>query len=304
MFRTQPGFKFPYHLPNTQVQHARAYSRRLFIENNWDGAIRPFNWILEHFAPVPEWDTPEPQTEGVLYYTDNKLDENMLEMCQNKLEEAAGDRRIVSVSLKPIDFGENIHMELERGYLTLFKQILAGLEKLDTDIVHFAEHDVLYHPSHFDIVPPRDDTYYYNTNVWKLRLEDGFCLYHVANQTSGLSARRSLLLSHYRERVEVTQQMWDTLGDGVEFRRFVRRQGYEPGTHNRKERVDMYGHRSWESKYPNVDIRHGGNLTPSRWRKDQFRNQKYTAGWQEGDEIPGWGKGIDIIGGLYNGSTN
>jgi hypothetical protein len=30
-------------------------------------------------------------------------------------------------------------------------------------------------------------------------------------------------------------------------------------------------------------------MSPSRWRKDQFRNQKYTAGWTESDGVPGWG---------------
>ena len=51
----------------------------------------------------------------------------------------------------------------------MFKQILAGLEALDTDIVFFCEHDVLYYPSHFDFRPLKKDVIYYNTNVWKVR---------------------------------------------------------------------------------------------------------------------------------------
>jgi hypothetical protein len=42
------------------------------------------------------------------------------------------------------------------------------------------------------------------------------------------------------------------------------------------------------SPLPNLDIRHGKNLTRTRWRKDQFRNQKYTEGWQEADSVDGW----------------
>ena len=65
--------------------------------------------------------------------------------------------------------------------------------------------------------------------------------------------------------------------------------GFEPGTHNRDERVDDYRSESWMSAFPNVDIRHGDNLTPNRWLKSEFRNQKYTRGWQESSEVPGWG---------------
>ena len=46
----------------------------------------------------------------------------------------------------------------------------------------------------------------------------------------------------------------------------------------------------YSSKFPNVDIRHGNNLTTTRWRKDQFRDQKYTKGWFESDSIPFWGE--------------
>jgi len=43
------------------------------------------------------------------------------------------------------------------------------------------------------------------------------------------------------------------------------------------------------SEQPNIDIRHKGNLTPSRWSRDKFRNQKYCQGWTEANEVPGWG---------------
>lgn len=66
--------------------------------------------------------------------------------------------------------------------------------------------------------------------------------------------------------------------------------GFEPGTHKRDERVDDLTADSYQSKYPNLDIRHKENLTPSRWRKDQFRNPRFTDGWTESHEVPGWGK--------------
>jgi hypothetical protein len=199
---------------------------------------------------------------------------------------------IVSVSLSPINFGTNIILSAESGHLTMFKQILAGLTISREDVIFFCEHDVLYHMSHFDFIPPRKDIYYYNENVYKVRYPDGKALTYLCNQTSGLCAYRELLLKHYEERVR-----------RVELEGYSNEMGFEPGTHNRASRVDDFKAKSWMSKYPNIDIRHDKNLTPSRWKKDQFRNKKFTAGWKEVTEVPGWGKVsdgkiVDIMKGL------
>jgi hypothetical protein len=161
----------------------------------------------------------------------------------------------------------------------MFKQILAGLEALETDIAFLVEHDVLMHPSHFEFTPPDRSKVYYNQNVWKVDAESGRALHYRCSQTSGLCADRSLLVEHYRRRVALVAE-----------RGFSRNMGFEPGTHGRAERVDDLASDVWMSEFPNIDIRHGHNLTASRWRKDQFRNQKYTAGWTESDGVPGWGK--------------
>ncbi|MHC4748313.1 MAG: glycosyltransferase family 2 protein [Planctomycetota bacterium] len=274
MFRTRKDFGFPY--PNPGISKARRYSRELWLNDRWDKAKYPLSWLLNKFGDVPGWDF----TKGFLYYTDNRLDENIMRACQNQLQECAGENPIVSVSLEPIDFGDNIHLQLERGPLTLFKQILAGLEALDTDIVFLCEHDMLYHPSHFDFIPTSEEKFYYNTNVWKVRLDDGHAVrVDFCQQTSGLCARRDLLVEHYRKRVQM-----------VEEGSFTRKMGFEPGTHGRNERVDDYKAQSWESEYPIIDIRHDQNFTPSRWSPDQFRNKRYTEGWTESDSVPGWGQ--------------
>ena len=55
MFRTQPGFGFPYHMSGSQVEKARRHSRRLWQQGKWEKAVRPLSWLLDHFAPVPDW---------------------------------------------------------------------------------------------------------------------------------------------------------------------------------------------------------------------------------------------------------
>jgi hypothetical protein len=206
-----------------------------------------------------------------LYYTDNQLDPTITRICQEQLNTCG--IRIISVSLQPIDFGDrNIVLPLKRSYLTMFKQIKAGLEVCDADIIFFCEHDILYHPSHFQFTPPSDRVYYYNANVWKVDYSTGHGLFcDNLQQTSGLCAYQELLLNHYKQRVERVEQE-----GGYDYHI-----GFEPGTHHLPRGVDNYPAQSWMAEHPNIDIRHSNNLTPSRWRKDQFRNQKYTKGWIE-----------------------
>jgi hypothetical protein len=274
MFRTQKGFTFPYPNPGSQVARAREHSKWLWKEGNWPKAKHSLSWMINKFAPVPDWS----EKKGIIYYTDNRLDKAVAEATRNQLARVVGEMEIVSVSLKPLDFGRNIVLDLERGYLTMFKQILAGLEASTADVIFFCEHDVLYSKSHFEFEPVHDNIFYYNENIWKVHWQTGQALFYYCKQTSGLCAYRELLLKHYRKRVEIVER------DG-----FSRRMGFEPGTHGRKERVDDYKAERYMSTEPNIDIRHDKNLTPSRWSPDQFRNKRYAKGWKMTDEIPGWG---------------
>jgi hypothetical protein len=215
---------------------------------------------------------------GLVYYTDNRIDPAIMAACQRQIEHCRNGHELVSVSLKPIDFGRNIVVDAERSILTMYRQILMGLEASTTDIVFLAEHDVLYHKTHFDFTPPRKDVFYYDGNFWVVDAKTGHALTHVWRSTSGLCAYRELLLEHYHKRVQ-----------RVEREGYNVRIGHEPGTHNRPERIDDYGHEMWRAEYPSIDIRHGQNLTPAKWTKESFRNQRYTEGWQEAEEVPGWG---------------
>jgi len=273
MFRTQGGdFSFPYSNPGKDVEHARECSRKLFMNDKWDKAIRPLSWLIERFNP-PTWENVKfnQPTVGVIYFTDNCLEEPLMSTVQKYIKKGCNGHRLVSTSLKPINFGENIVLPLERSVLTMFKQILAALEAVKTDIVFFCEHDVIYHPSHFKFVPLRKDIYYYNDNKWRVDYKSGQALFYHCAQVSGLCASRELLLEHYRGQVAKIEK------EGFKHR------GYEPGM--RSKRYEM-----WNSEFPNLDIRHDKNLTSSRWSQDKFRNKNTCLGWKMSDEVPGWGK--------------
>jgi glycosyltransferase involved in cell wall biosynthesis len=60
MFRTHggPEWGFPYPLDEHQVQAARRHSREMWMNNRWEGQVRPLSWVLEKFWPVPDWCEP------------------------------------------------------------------------------------------------------------------------------------------------------------------------------------------------------------------------------------------------------
>lgn len=55
LFRTRSGFSFPYPMSVSAQEAARQYSRWLWQGEHWPKAVRSLAWLLDHFAPVPEW---------------------------------------------------------------------------------------------------------------------------------------------------------------------------------------------------------------------------------------------------------
>jgi hypothetical protein len=51
---------WPYPIRQRDIDAARKYSRDLWLNDKWPKAVRPLSWLIEHFAPVPDWeDTKE-----------------------------------------------------------------------------------------------------------------------------------------------------------------------------------------------------------------------------------------------------
>jgi glycosyltransferase involved in cell wall biosynthesis len=221
-------------------------------------------------------------SKGILFYTDNRLNMKMAKTCREYISQSG--LPITSVSLKPMNFGKNIHFQGERGYKTLFKQIQIGLESMTEDIVYFCEHDTLYHPNHFEFTPKDMNTFYYNGNYWFLRLNDGFSVHYDVSPLSGLVANREILLKHFKERNELI----DKQGFGYYM-------GFEPMTHNRIDWKHKYPFEVFIPENPNIDLCHGNNLTWKRWSKKHFRKQPKF--WEESNvyNIKGWSNLVNIV---------
>lgn len=222
--------------------------------------------------------------KGIIYYTDNRIPESMAQMVREQME--IRGLSIISVSLKPINFGENIVLNLSPSVLTMFTQILTGLEASSADIVFLAEHDVFYHPSHFDFFPMEDDVYYFNANNWRWKFPiDHFITYDHLTSLSGICACRKLLLNHYRRRMAwIAKKGYEDGRDP----NWARKMGYEPGKLRRRGGFMDEKTEEWRSAFPNIDIRHKRTLTPPKVTLDSFRH--LPTNWQEAtfDQIPGW----------------
>jgi hypothetical protein len=204
------------------------------------------------------------------------------------------DISIVCSSLKKTNFGDtDIYFpHWTRGIVTMFNQILGALENTTADVVYFCEHDVLYHPTHFDFVPERDDLYYYNDYFWKTDIKSGKAIRHYCRQLSGLCGYRDILLAHYKKRVGNCRENVRLLAEEGKVsltNGYSMSMGYEPGK-NVKGRIDSIRAVSWRSEFPNIDIRHGHNLTKNYFKKTDERNKESNQGYLIADEIPGWGK--------------
>lgn len=199
---------------------------------------------------------------GILYYSSNELDGTPLnDWCKETI--LVSGLPIISVTQKPIDFGQNIVYTKQRGrsHSLLYKQILTGLKSATEPYLFFCEHDVLYHPSHFDFVPPRDDVYYYDANVVKYRLSDRKVVSYDCSWLSQLCANRELLIKHYETRLKLIKEG-------------KRAYGYEPGAGQSKT-IDPHKSSRWWGDGTSIDVRHGGNWTGvERMDPSEFRNKK------------------------------
>jgi hypothetical protein len=221
-----------------------------------------------------------PPSKGMIYYTDNQLPETIAAPVRERLLDIsrAQGLPITTAALgRRLKWGTtNIYFHsLKRGPLAMFKQILGALENSRAEIVFFCEHDVLYDLSHFEFTPPDRTKLYYNLNLWQVRASDGHAVYWDAKRVSQLCGYRDVLIEHYRKRVAK-----------VEANGYSMAMGYEPASHNRAERVDDLQSDTWRSAQPNYDLKHGHNLSPTKWTLADFRTAP--TGWQEVERLDGW----------------
>lgn len=103
----------------------------------------------------------------VIYYTSSREDEVFEKKIRAKLLETIDDLPLISVSQKPIDFGQNICVgDVGVSNQNAFRQFQLGAINAKTPFVVAAEADCLYPKEYFQYVPKSINTCYRYDNVW------------------------------------------------------------------------------------------------------------------------------------------
>jgi len=187
----------------------------------------------------------------VLYYTDNTLDGTVLgKTVWDNLIKVSSSIPIIAVSQKPIDARNNVCVGLKpRNSGSILEQILAGLDVIDPDTyVFLAEHDVLYHQSHFkimasDVVPQQFNC---NTNNFRCT-KNGYSIGTSDKILSQFSGFAGDLKKIFINKLELFKKGGNRLMECL-----------EPG---RGKPTDFGKLNTYVSVVPNVDIRHNGCIS-------------------------------------------
>lgn len=226
-------------------------------------------------------------SKGIIYYTHNKLDPYIFTAVQKTILQSK--LPIISVSLQPIDFGQNVVLDLQPSYMTMMKQIIKGLETLTTDYVFFCEHDVLYPLSHFDFTPEKNDIFYYNAHVWRWDYPHNRAItYDRLISLSALVINRVFVLEHYRKRLDKIYEL-HLENETRHEPDWARKWGYEPGAKKmRRGGFSDDDYETFRSKDPMIDIRHGRTFSQSKVTLESFKHPPVN--WQEStlDKMQGW----------------
>ncbi len=286
------GKAWPYPIRQRKMNEARDYSRNFWRNGKWPLQRRPLSWLARKFWPVPKWKEDDVKLldmtcrrKAIVYYTDGSFDASHPKEAQqvrDRLVDVADGIPIVCVSQTPLDFGEKQVCvgEIGSSHLSMFKQILAGVEAAEADTIYLAEHDCLYSGQHFQVTLHTDDKFVYNTNVRWAQLGGGRHGTYTtpgANRTlmSQLVCGRQILIDALKERIAMLKAGLD-LPRGVTgicepganetvFQKRVLIQCQEQGINP----AIVDGFFCWESDtfenvVPNIDIRHSNNLSGGR----------------------------------------
>jgi len=225
-------------------------------------------------------------SKGIIYYTDNKIAEPIKSVVQSYILKS--ELPVISCSLEPMNFGQNVVFNGTPSFMTYMKQIRLALEISTADYVFFCEHDVLYPTSHFDFTPSSDSVFYYNAHVWRWFFgSDKAITYDRLISLSGLCVNRKFALDHYTRRISKGENF--PREGNLREPRWARVWGYEPGTKPRRRGgFSDDGFDTWASDLPVVDIRHPGTISKNKVHQDDFKYKP--TNWKEIPitEIPGW----------------
>ena len=224
----------------------------------------------------------------VLYYSSNTVAEDIQRVVLKNIR--GMNNPIVSVTQKPVDLGKNICIgEVGSSWLNLYKQLKIAAETAETEYVAMAEDDCLYTQEHYDWIPPRNDTFYYNENVWFVQwggnhpeLNGMYSNYWTDRKAlSQLVCSRDILLKDIDLKLKFLEGdiPIETIGEPgisklMKARALARQGGHSLGMtlEEYASLLDAAKADTFRTKQPNLDIKHNKNMTGPK----RGKNRTYT----------------------------
>ena len=218
----------------------------------------------------------------IVYYTANVISDYFAGNTQGQLIKAKGDLPLISVSKKPMNFGENICIgDTPRSHFNIYRQALIGAKAAKTKYIALAEDDVLYAPEHFRH-RSSPGKFAYNLGCWSIfTWVDPPMFTHkgiVRRNLNSLICERDLFVEAMEERFakypddsKINKDLWA-----------------EPGKYERQLGVIVRETEEFYANPPNVVFSHETELSfeglGTRKRLGEFR----------AIEIPIWGTAKEI----------
>ena len=208
----------------------------------------------------------DPRTT-IIYYTANREEERFEQVIREHILRAADGLPIISVSQKPIDFGQNICVgNVGISNQNAHRQFQIGCQSATSEFIHSAESDTLYPPEYFQFIP-EEAWSAYRTPIYLFRL-GGDRFYRKESSESATVIGRVYAIYAINKSLR-NRGLW--------------RESLETG----REVPYTFRHGNWKTftlKVPIISIK-----TENQMHKWHGHNEVV-------DELPYWGKPKDVTG--------
>ena len=220
----------------------------------------------------------------IIYYTANTTREPFATNVREILWKAKGGSHLISVSQKPMDFGENIVVDLKPAHISVYKQILIGAKAAKTKFVALAEDDCLYSKEHFEFRPDPNE-FAYDMARWSIYSWSRPPIYSIKYRivNSMMIASRDLLVEALEERFKKFPDE-----SKIPLRYFG-----EMGRHERRLGVTRRKMRQFASTVPSITFSHPQALG------FQYTRRKKKIGILRTYDIPYWGRADNMINNIF-----
>lgn len=214
----------------------------------------------------------------VIYLTANEVPEKWAAFQMMTLYEAAKGSPIISMSRKPIRFGENHVDQQEKSIYNIYLQMLCGARYATTPFVAIAEDDVLYAPEHFSEFRPPADAFAYDMNRLGLFTWSKKPMYFWKNRVSNsmLIAPRELMIEALEERFDspMAFKIHGELGrNNIEDKLGI----------TRRKKIEFFA----DASSVRIDHDFGYDHAARHHRKKEGPIKAY--------DVPGWGRAEELI---------